>query len=111
MYPVGATVPDAGGGANINQRRRREADLLGQLAPCRRFGSLAAPDRAAWKIPFDPIGRAHQQQRPAGIDRHKSTFMLPASQPPPDAGERETKAERCPPSKVKKRERRNLPRV
>jgi len=42
--------------------------------------------------------------RPAGL----TIASLLAPQPPPDAGERETKAERRPPGKVEKQEIRSL---
>jgi transposase len=44
MHAVWSPVPDAAGGARGEQRVPREADLLGQLAPCRYFRRLTVPD-------------------------------------------------------------------
>jgi hypothetical protein len=102
MYPVAASVPNAGGNTRGEQRRRREADLLGQLAPRRYFWHLTAPNTATRQLPPDPIRGAHQQQCWTDIDRPHGALMPRALQLPPHAGERETKAESCSPGKVEK---------
>ncbi|MGA8714387.1 MAG: hypothetical protein WB647_15390, partial [Roseiarcus sp.] len=55
---------------------------------------LAALNTAAWETPLGPIGRAHEQKSSTDVDRDHCSFMSRPPQPPPDAGERETKAER-----------------
>src|SRR6266567_2385200 len=110
MYPVAPSVPNATGNTRRKQRRRHEADLLGQLALGCCFWHLTAPDTATRQLPPDPVRGAHQQQCRTDIDRHNSALVPRARQLPPDAGQRETKAESCPPGKVKKRGKRRSPK-
>src|SRR2546428_8040626 len=102
MDPVTAAVPHAAGDTSGGQCRRRETGLLGQLAPRRRFWHLAVPNAATGQMPPPTIRGAYQQQRRPDINRHHGTLMPRARQPPPDAGNRKTDAETCPPGVVEK---------
>jgi hypothetical protein len=73
--------------------RRNKTDLFGQLTPRRCVGRLAALDTAAREIPIDLIRGTHEQKSSIDIDCNQRAFTPRAPQPPPDAGDRETKTE------------------
>src|SRR2546422_957775 len=99
MYPVASSVPYTAGNTSGEQRRRGEAELLGQLAPRRCFWRLTVSDTAAGQPPPDPTRGAHQQECRTDIDRHHGAFVPRARQLPPDAGERISKTESYSPGK------------
>src|SRR5437660_10470731 len=102
MYPVASSVPIGAGTPNRAQRRGGEADLLGQLPPRRGLWRLSVPETATRQMPSDPIRAPHEQESGAGIDGHRDSLMPRTRQSPPDTGDREPKAESCPPREVEK---------
>src|SRR5207244_13534868 len=102
MHPVASTVPVAAGYACWEQRRGRESDLFAQLASCRVFGRLTAPDTTTGQLPPGLIRGVHQQQLWTNINRHHGAPVRGACQPPPSAGQWVTNAEGSPPRKVEK---------
>ena len=94
--------PTGAGKPHREQHRGGEPDLLGQLPPRRRLWRLPVPDTATRQMPPDPIRAPHEQKSGAGIDGHCDTLMPWTRQSPPDTGDREPKAESCPPGGVEK---------
>jgi len=54
------------------------------------------PRTATRQVPPEPMRATHEQQFRNYIDRNCDAFMLWTRQLPPDAGERETEAEKLP---------------
>src|SRR5215471_21833120 len=93
MYPVTPTVQNGAHRAHRAQRGHREANLLGQLPPCRCFWRFTAPEASTGQVPPRAIRQAYQQQFGTDIEGDDNALVPRACQSPPDTGQRETNAE------------------
>lgn len=100
VHPVSPSIPCPARSTGWKQPHRDKPNLLGQLTPRRSLGRFTTLDSATWEAPLGTIRGAQQQNSLIDVDGHERALVLCMPQPPPDAGDGKTNAERDPPGGV-----------